>query len=1048
MQSHSLIIENEIVRAGAGAGKTTRLTKKVIEVAEAWSEEHGEYPRIVITTFTRKATQELRERLIVEACKDGRSELIDYVSSKSKLFISTIHGVLGRFLKSYGYLGGIDPNFTIVSPNEAALMGKKILRDVLFQEPEENVSVLLANYKFSQLYEMANIFYEGFIQYDSFSFYKYNQFRAHYITTLKEFYELFHDFCLEFRGCFPQDHAWAKFFSKSEDSLTFWKKIISDELPIVSGALLVEEFPTLPRIAGKVVEPFKESLQSFRSFYKDRVEKAFNSSYFDVDLWEQYIEMAKLFEPIAINYSTEFISLKMESGKVEMRDLELISFYGLKREPEMARAFSSDWDYWLIDEFQDTSPLQVELLDELIGSKPKFIVGDPQQSIYLFRGARSEVFAYKEREVESQKGKISFLQRNWRSRPELLHFINDLFSGIGDQFLPMDPKIEVTDSKTGVAYFSITEPELSSNGNKHQNEDFAILQHIIGLMDNGARLEEICILARTNQVLSDLAMFLEDRGVPTHVHSASGFYERREILDALAILKMLVNPHDNKNLVLVLRSPWIHVSDAELVRWCESIEKGVSHWGHFRNQFADHNVVKYICGLFERVRESGFSQTLKSILIEIGLIDSSLLFDPTGRRESNIWKLLYLLRTEEELPGFNVLNFIDQSFKSLDSENTVEEGDAVAILEPNRVSLMTVHASKGLQFEHVLIPRMEKSRSPGGVSPLMVIDEADKKWSVSLNLEETMRPSLLGKKQLDVSNEREEKELERLLYVAVTRAKSSVFFSWCGNPGSKSWANHINLDLLEGWHETEHYSYYVNRGPFKSMSVSVGSERKVELRDKLISNFKEDLSEKRRSVSSLLREFSQEPVASKRYNLVTDIENQSQIKNLDPMSPLESIRKSSSGTIFHRALEILKFQKDFDFENYFSNWIEEEPERWIHAMEYLKSIDEFPYLDVLKYGQVEWGFQLESKQGLLEGQIDLWAQLPNGESDVIWLVDYKSGSPRYKDKGFEQLEIYAYALSEFRPDCTIQMALVFPFSKKTEVKEFSSKKLVEKKYNL
>ena len=82
-------------------------------------------------------------------------------------------------------------------------------------------------------------------------------------------------------------------------------------------------------------------------------------------------------------------------------DLENYSLRLIQSFPDAAHEFSQTWDFFMIDEYQDTSPLQVEILNRIVGEKPCFIVGDPQQSIYLFRGARSEVFDAKESELKS-----------------------------------------------------------------------------------------------------------------------------------------------------------------------------------------------------------------------------------------------------------------------------------------------------------------------------------------------------------------------------------------------------------------------------------------------------------------------------------------------------------------------------------------------------------------------------------------------------------------------------------------------------------------------
>ncbi len=124
--------ELEIVRAGAGAGKTTELTNQVIQRAESFFKEHGKMPRMIVTTFTRKATQELRERLMVRALASKQDYLIEFVNSKAHLYVSTIHGVLELYLKRFGAPLAIDPNFTVLNRTDAAKLARKALREVLF----------------------------------------------------------------------------------------------------------------------------------------------------------------------------------------------------------------------------------------------------------------------------------------------------------------------------------------------------------------------------------------------------------------------------------------------------------------------------------------------------------------------------------------------------------------------------------------------------------------------------------------------------------------------------------------------------------------------------------------------------------------------------------------------------------------------------------------------------------------------------------------------------------------------------------------------------
>ena len=156
MQGSTPELKNTMVRAGAGAGKTTGLVEQVVEIFTAFKSEGGRSPRIVLTTFTRKATQELKERLIRRACHDQNADLLQFVSDPSLLQITTIHGLLSIFLKQVGHLAGLDSGFQIVSVSEATHLARLALRAAIV----ENADHLrwLEIYGFERVLQMCRTF--------------------------------------------------------------------------------------------------------------------------------------------------------------------------------------------------------------------------------------------------------------------------------------------------------------------------------------------------------------------------------------------------------------------------------------------------------------------------------------------------------------------------------------------------------------------------------------------------------------------------------------------------------------------------------------------------------------------------------------------------------------------------------------------------------------------------------------------------------------------------------------------------------------------------
>ena len=122
-----------IVRAGAGAGKTRSLVHQVQNHFHHFMKEKERAPRMIVTTFTRKATQELRERLLLKATSEKDWAFVEYLQS-SDLFVTTIHGVLNSFLKKVSHLTGQDPSFQIIGDQESQRLSRRILQKMIKEE--------------------------------------------------------------------------------------------------------------------------------------------------------------------------------------------------------------------------------------------------------------------------------------------------------------------------------------------------------------------------------------------------------------------------------------------------------------------------------------------------------------------------------------------------------------------------------------------------------------------------------------------------------------------------------------------------------------------------------------------------------------------------------------------------------------------------------------------------------------------------------------------------------------------------------------------------
>jgi ATP-dependent helicase/nuclease subunit A len=988
---------NIILRAGAGAGKTTTLTHLFLDYAAAFNDRHQRFPRIVVTTFTRKATQELKERLLLLALEKNRQDLFHYVTNKSQVQISTIHGVLSLFLGRYGNKLGLSSDFKLLSGPQETSMRRKILRRLILGEAQ--FETLLESYSFRQLEEALQSYFEKSFLFSDYRFVTKEEFEAdlqRHLATLESERKSVSAMIL----AETQQASWTK----------YGEALQGFSLPTALENLrnFFVDNPRRPSFSSKnpaVSTETNDRLVELITALKDLLESPERTPAY----WEEHENKNKVFEELAQAYSMELFQTKMTTGSITMSDLELMSLKLVREFPEASEAFSQEWDYWMIDEYQDTSPIQVALLKALVGERKSFVVGDPQQSIYLFRGARSEVFQDKIVEFHENGGQVQEKLINYRSTPRLLHFINSYFLKCSDQFAAMEPAPGKDRGSLEKPVAQLRMVEKAENLTGLSEEVQSGLQRIQELLNQGVNAEKICVLSRTRDSLENLAKAAEAYGVPVQIHVAGGFYRRREVQDTLCLLKFLINPHDNINFLSCLRSPWLQVPDQELLSYCHS--QSHSFWSEALKTCSDKDERHPILLLKKYLQQSqgfGYSFVLRKMLVELGFLDYVHKLDPTGRREANLWKLISTLFQEERRPGINLLDFLSGLQETPDLESSHEDSDATPVIAPRRVNLMTVHASKGLQFDHVLLLGMAK-KPRLSQAELFSVEEETGRWSLSLMNEEErkLQPSSLALDVRKKFNQRELQEHLRVLYVALTRAKEGLTLLWAGKPEKNSWAESCPLNLNVGAHAEKEFSYEVLTGSFEPQ---VQNHEEIE--------YQKDPGPWKKEVHT---ETHQTMAVTKL--VASEMESASKSSSIPATLLQKALAKAYRGTEAHRIFESLKYS---DIDTVVSHLEDDELKNAVHFIANTKDI---PLLKVIQDGHVEWGFSFKEKDFWIQGQIDLWGAV----NDEIWIVDYKTGSSDYAATAFGQLKAYAWALAKmgFIPDAAkVHLAVVYPFEKK------------------
>lgn len=1038
-------LQPQLIRAGAGTGKTSALIEEVHRLFKEFRKTENRDPRLIVCTFTRKASQELKERLFKEALKDIEKEFgsksanlkqkgnlyqngkasvekssslfLSYVQSPS-LYISTIDGILNLFLRRYGHRFDLSPDFQLSSSSANGALFDSMAPSFLFEEALS----LLKKLPYPYLKKLFLFYFNCCLKYGKVSF-----------CNRKDF-----------------ENFWKEreSFLKVVESLSRKKK----EADFISDSLLIDKKSSLKNLFSQ-----GQGLEDIKDFFKE--EESFQADYY-ISLFEEFKDQAERFFPL-------FLEKKKNSGLLDMEDLFLFSLALLRESPQTAKDFSREWDYWLIDEYQDTSWMQEQIIQKITGFENVFCVGDPGQSIYLFRSADPKVF---QRREEALKGKVKRRDINYRSSPELIHFYNDFFPEQSG-FMKChpsgnSPRSEDTPSgdspqnaETPSIYFLTYEKKSKEKLSMETLKALSV--YIQKLKGKGYSYSDIAVLSSKNEDLANIAASLRSRGFPLSLSSSKSFAQKRLIRDSLFLLKFLINPFDNTNFKALLRTPYFRLSDQELAdssyehyKLTEE-QKQVSFWSVVQKRFSERCCIKSLNLYLEEKKTNGLVKALEKALLDSGLMECSYLQDPTGSSEANLWKFLYLLNKESSSPLELFYSLHEEKEEGFDAVEAPSEGMEEAL------KLMTIHKSKGLEFRHVII--MDSSMS---ISALRTT--GDKKDSVIYNEERQQMDFAVpiggrDKKQVKSYTHKlynKQKALDsleeknRVFYVAMTRAEESLAVFIPNIPPEKnSWlkgvsfferlcvkseeskqnllekkfdpknAKRIQLwRLNEGFYKTGFYSFRVQSVDSLCQGLDLDSKKLLASKQK-----QEKKSPALTGGEKYFESLSLEkPLSSKHF--IDEREDRSPVhKDFQLVKEKNILNKTYLGNHLHFFLKKLAFQPLKQVQSLVGSAVllEKEKKQIQEALVYIYKLKKPPMKLFLEKGFPEWPFKLKKEGLLVQGQVDLWGW----DDKDIHIFDYKSSESQLHQTK-RQLIFYSWVLNEFYQPNRICFHAVYPFQKK------------------
>ncbi|MBO9542624.1 UvrD-helicase domain-containing protein [bacterium] len=781
------------VTAGAGTGKTHMLTARY----RYHLEQHGLSPlEIVAVTFTKKAAAELRARIreMVATTMQATPELVAEIEAAP---ISTLHVLAARICREHPEAAEVPPDFSVLDELEGALWREERIAELLLALPE----ALLDAIPFALLDAAIRAFLadpwtaEQALARDPAAWgdrvQQARQAACKALLASSDWRQL----SATVRALVgPEGDAIENTRRMALEALT------ATEEAHAAGASLrpaLEALTTLPMRGGSKktwgeenFAAIKEALKALRELAGD----ALKAGLVVLELGESDRLLAAclpaLREAFAIAMA-HMAQAKQEARVLEFSDLELGALRAL-RHPEIAAYYAVRWKAYMVDEFQDTNPVQAELLERLVGGAILTVVGDEKQAIYGFRRADVEVFRRFCARIVEEGGLHVSLTQSFRTHEGLLTPINRLFEPVlGElhQALVAARSAHPAEAPVLTAFAVETDKDLHRGADKASRQRAEAKRLAKALKDQLAagtpvfdkasgqlrpmRPGDVAILARTWDPLDVYGEALAAEGIP-FVHAGGGsLMETREAQDGWALLRFLASPEDDLALVAVVRSPFFALSDRTLYAFAAELPADGGYWRALSGaeDLAPEwrRVKEVLTALLSAARMESASRALQEGDRHCGYT-AVLANLPNPARRLADWRAFCDFVRGLEGDGTDLFPLVRRLRCLLLADLNVPRP---ALEARDAVALMTVHASKGLEWPLVVVPDL--ARSAPASRALILMDAA---WGVALGLgKELGSDPALYTILKEEQRAREAAEAKRVMYVAFTRARDYLMLA-------------------------------------------------------------------------------------------------------------------------------------------------------------------------------------------------------------------------------------------------------------------------------
>jgi ATP-dependent helicase/nuclease subunit A len=812
-----------VLSSGAGCGKTHVLTERYLAHLRA---DRASVSQVVAITFTDRAARQMRERIrralvqeLRQADAADAERWADHLRGLETAPISTIHAFCGNLLRQHAVELGLDPGFVVLEDVLSANFEVEALTACLQElltartEPGEDLRQLVLLYGWRPTVEAIQHLMRAR---DEAAWQEWlarpaEQIAAEWAGTYRaRLLERYIEYLLaanaKITDCLERLRSLRDLGPEAQQRV---ERVLTETPQLATAPDLAAAVESITAAAGvghsRKIWPADERYEAIKEAF-DRFRKELPNC---LRVFLQPPE--KLTEAVvagqrALRVAAEAVQWyqkrKRRAAVVDFQDLLILARDLLRDHAEVRERLQRRFRFLLIDELQDTDPVQMELVEHLCGADlttgKLFAVGDHKQSIYRFRAADVQLFQELGRRVPEQ-GRLP-LNLNFRSQPAILHFVNALFARRMEGYQALEAHVPQLNPGPCVEFLWSPREEEENVTEARKREADWIARRITAMIETEEQLVvdhstkrlrsvrpgDIVLLFRAMTSVALYESALRNHGLDYYLVGGRAFFAQQEIYDLFNLLRALENPQDAVSLAGTLRSPFGCLSDETLLLL------GLHPDGLWEGLHDPATVAK----LPEAEREAAerarrfldrwrglkdrlpIARLLSAVFADCGY-DAAVQFEWLGDRKlANLWKLQELARTFDRSGLFGLAEFV-QRLGDLVRTQPREEQAATQPEKADVVRLMTIHQAKGLEFPVVVVPDLAAERR-GSARPVALWDRR-LGCVVRPPRDESPPPfSGFGQELWEAAEEIENwHEDLRTLYVACTRAQDYLVLSAC-----------------------------------------------------------------------------------------------------------------------------------------------------------------------------------------------------------------------------------------------------------------------------